>query len=366
MIEKEIKKTPLFETHKTMNAKIVDFSGWQMPVQYTTIIEEHLNTRNAGSLFDICHMGEIMVSGANAGSLLQYLLVGDVSSLAPGKIMYTFLCNEQGGTLDDLLIYMISDNEYMLVVNAGTTDTDLAWIMDHNRDDVKVQDISNKRGKLDLQGPVARKLLHKLCGNRIMELKRLRFIQTELFEKTVLISCSGYTGEDGFEIFCKLDEVIVLWDAILDAGSFVDVRPAGLGARNTLRLEAGYCLYGHELSGEITPVEASLGWAVSEVEDDYIGKKVLLKQKSVGTEKKLAAFEMVDRGIAREQCEIMCNGKRIGVVTSGSYSPTFRKPIGLCLIKSEFVKTGNNIDIIIREKLQRARIVKKPFYEYKG
>ena len=367
MIENEIKTTPLIETHKAMGAKLVDFSGWQMPVQYTTIIEEHLNTRNVGSIFDICHMGEIMVSGANARSLLQYLLVGDVNRLELGKIMYTFLCNEQGGTLDDLLLYMVSDNEYMLVVNAGTTGTDLAWIMEHNGDDVRVEDISKKTGKLDLQGPVSRKLLHESCGDSIMELDRLSFIHTELFGKKVFVSCSGYTGEDGFEIFCKLDDTLFLWDSILETGSSDGVRPAGLGARDTLRLEAGYCLYGHELSNDITPVEASLGWAVTHLKnDEYIGKEVLLKQKNNRPERKLAVFEMVDRGIAREQYCVMCDGEQIGVVTSGTYSPTFRKPIGLCLIKSEYAKAGNNIDIIIREKLQRAKIVKKPFYKYRG
>jgi aminomethyltransferase len=353
--------------HEKLGAKMVDFNGWYMPVQYTSVIDEHITTRTKAGLFDICHMGEFIVKGPDSISFLQKILTNNLDKLYPGKAMYSLMCYENGTIVDDLFVYQLKENKFMIVVNAGKIKEDFDWMKKHSSNfDVELSNISEQTGKLDLQGPLAEKILKKLTDITFPE--RFHFVESDIAGIKTLFSRTGYTAEDGFELYFPMEESEKMWNKLLEAGKDEGLKPIGLGARDTLRIEACYPLYGHEINENTTPIEANFGWAVK-LEKDFIGKPVLEKQKEQGTERILVAFEMIDRGIPREHYDVFTNNdnnEKIGYVTSGTFSPTFRKPLGSALIKTAFSQIGNKIKIKIRDKFYNAIIVKKPFYKYKG
>lgn len=359
-----LKKTPLAHVHEQLGAKMVAFNSWHMPVYYTNVMDEHAATREKAGLFDVCHMGEFIIKGPDSKQFLQKLLTNDINKLCLGKAIYSIMCYENGTIVDDLFVYQLKENEFMIVVNAGKIDEDFEWIKEHSdKFDVEISNISEKTAKLDLQGPLAEKILEKLTTAALP--KRFHFIEADIIGIKTLISRTGYTGEDGFELYFPIEEAEKIWNNILEAGKDYGLKPIGLGARDTLRIEACYPLYGHETSEKITPIESGLDWAVS-LEKDFIGKQALEKQKNQGTEKTLIAFEMIDRAIPRENYEVFSNNENIGHVTSGTFSPTFRKPLGMASIKTGHSQIGNKINIKIRGKFYNAVIVKRPFYKYNG
>jgi aminomethyltransferase len=360
-----LKKTPLAGVHEKLGARMVEFGGWYMPVQYTSVIDEHITTRTKIGLFDICHMGEFTIKGPDSKKFLQKILTNNLEKLSIGKAIYSLMCYDNGTTIDDLFVYQLKENEFMIVVNAGTIDKDSEWINKYSHNlNVEIKNISEETGKLDLQGPLSEKIMKKLVNADFPE--RFHFTELNIYGIKTLVSRTGYSGEDGFELYFPIKEAEKMWNTLLEKGKEYGLKPIGLGARDTLRIEACYPLYGHELNESITPVESGLGWAVKTEKKEFIGKKVLEKQKKEGTERKLEPFEMIGNGIPRAGYKIFAEGNEIGYVTSGTYSPTFKKPLGLALIKSEFSGIGNKISIKIRDNFHEAIIVKKPFYKYKG
>lgn len=360
-----MKKTPLHEKHIALNAKIIDFGGWAMPVQYTNVIDEHKATRNAAGLFDICHMGEIEVKGPQAIDLLQLVLTRNLDDQAIGQVKLSTLLNEKGGIIDDLTVYKMAKDSYMLVTNATTKDRDWQWIKSIQRDngfDCNLKDISNKTGKLDLQGPHAEEILQTLTPDNLKNLRFYHFFESHVSGIPSIISRSGYTGEDGFEIYAAADKIGSLWDAFMDAGAGLGLKPTGLGARDTLRLEAGMMLNGQDMSEEISPLEVPYSWLV-EWNKDFIGKKALKVIKEQGIKKKLAGLEMTGRGIARHGYKVFSGAKEIGVVTSGTFSPTLNKAIGMAFINIEFCAPDTGVSVAIRDTISAAKIVKTPFYK---
>ena len=361
-----MKKTALYQEHVKLGAKIVEFGGWLMPVFYTNVIDEHITTRTKAGLFDICHMGEIMIEGDDAFRLVQKLFTADISKLTKGGIVYCVMCNENGGTVDDLTVYCFGDNKYMLVVNAGTVDKDLEWVKKCSSGfDVAVTDKRKELAKLDLQGPNAEAILQKMTKANLNSLKRFGFIENEVNGVKAIISRTGYTAEDGFEIYFGVNKAVEIWNRLLTVGKESGIKPVGLGARDTLRLEACYSLYGHELDDSITPIEAGISFVVDN-KDNFVGKEALIKQKMEGAKRLIMAFEMTDKAVPRNGYEIFKGNRKVGYVTSGTMSPTFKKGIGLGMVEKDNSKTGNEIEIKIRDKLYKAVIVKRPFYEYKG
>ncbi|HOG18207.1 MAG TPA: glycine cleavage system aminomethyltransferase GcvT [Syntrophales bacterium] len=360
-----MQKTPLYENHLRLGAKIVDFSGWAMPVQYTNVIDEHQATRGQAGLFDICHMGEFEVRGPRAFDLLQHVMSRDLSKQAVGQIKLSVMTNERGGILDDVTVYRLQETSYMVVTNAGTREKDLAWIRKQREaggfSDVAIEDISDRTGKLDLQGPRSREILQPLVPADLASLPYFFAFRTAVAGVSAIVSRSGYTGEDGFEIYAAADRIFALWDSLLAAGGPFGMKPVGLGARDTLRLEAGMMLYGHELNETITPLEVVYGW-VTDLEKDFIGAPALRRQKESGVQRKLVGFEMTERGIARAGYKVLAGDRAIGEVTSGSFAPTLGKAIGMAFVPPSLAAPGTAIDILIRSNRVRANVVKLPFY----
>ncbi|MDP4170037.1 MAG: glycine cleavage system aminomethyltransferase GcvT [Bacillota bacterium] len=361
-----LKQTPLFEIYKEYGGKTIDFGGWDLPVQFSSIKDEHEAVRTKAGLFDVSHMGEIQVKGPDSLDYLQKMMTNDISKLANGGAQYTAMCYENGGTVDDLLVYKIEDNYYLLVVNASNIEKDYLWLADHVEGNVELDNLSEKMGQLALQGPLAQKVLQKLAGQT--ELGSIGFFkfqeEVELNGKKTLVSRTGYTGEDGFEIYCDAEDAVALWKEILEAGKEDGVLPCGLGARDTLRFEANLALYGQELSSEISPLEAGIGFAVKlNKEADFIGKEVLKQQKENGTPRKLVGIEMIDRGIPRHGYAVYIGDEMVGEVTTGTQSPTLKKNIGLALIKSVHAELGSEVEVEIRGKRLKAVVVPTPFYK---
>lgn len=364
-----LKKTPLNDLHEQLGARLIDFAGWNLPVQYTSIITEHLQTRNQASLFDVSHMGELDISGPQAYSFLQHLLTNDLGRLKPGECQYTILCNEKGGTIDDCLVYQFAPDHYWVVTNASNTDKDREWIKAHSQGyKVQIKDISLATAKIDIQGPLAASILNPLVEYSLAELKRFTFVETGFKGQhgrvAVVVSRTGYTGEDGFEIFMPWEQAPEVWQTLL--ASSTDLKPAGLGARDTLRIEACYPLYGHELDEQTTPVEAGLGWVVRTKAEDYPGKEHLFAQKQLGTGKQLYAFIMAERLVPRPDYPLYYKGEKAGRVTSGCFSPVLNKSLGLGYIDHPGLKTSEKITVSIRDNFYEATIADKPFYQYKG
>lgn len=358
----ELKKTPLYQTYLDQGAKVIDFSGWALPVQFSSIKEEHNAVRENVGLFDVSHMGEIIISGEDADKFVQYILTNDSSILSETKAQYTALCNEKGGVIDDLVIYKLQDKVYFLVVNAGNTDIDFEWIQSIKGFNVTIENKSTAYGQLALQGPNARKLLQDVLEIDISEMKMFEFKQNvNLFGKEIILSQSGYTGEDGFEIYCDANDAKEIWDQLIEQGAI----PCGLGARDTLRLEAALPLHGQDLSESITPYEAGIGFAVKPlIEADFIGKSVLKEQKANGAPRKSIGIEMIDKGIPRTDYDILdLDGNKIGYVTSGTQSPSTGKSLAMGLIEKDAFELGKEILIQVRKRQVKAKIVKKSSFK---
>ena len=402
--ESALKKTPLYDEHVKLHGQIVEFGGWLMPVQYTNVIDEHTTIRTKVGLFDTCHMGEFYVSGKDAFKLIQLIGTNDISKLEDGKSMYHILCYENGTTLDDSFVFKIKEDNYMICVNASTIQKDFDWLKFQaakNNFDVELINASDETGKIDIQGPFAEKVLQKLTTANLSELKRFYFVSTQLnvkefvkinyeddyksidvdednanFEIECYISRTGYTGEDGFELFYPSGASPLLWNALLNAGKEFGIKPCGLGARDTLRLEACYSLYDHEIAENITPVEGGLGWAVKENKQDFVGKQILADQKKNGPKRIIVALDMVDKSIPRNGYEIFddvsdnasdeSGRKKIGYVTSGTFCPTLKRSVALGLVESSYSKLDTHVRIKIRDNFYRAKVVKRPFYEFMG
>jgi len=362
----ELKRTPLFDVYKEWGGKTIDFGGWELPVQFSSIKEEHEAVRTRAGLFDVSHMGEVEVKGTNSLDFLQKMMTNDISKIKNGGAQYTAMCYENGGTVDDLLVYKIEDNHYLLVVNASNIEKDYKWLEDHVTGDVTLENLSEKTAQLALQGPLAEKVLQKLARNT--DLSGIGFFKFQqeviLNGKKSLVSRTGYTGEDGFEVYCDAEDAVDLWKDILAAGKEDGVIPVGLGARDTLRFEAVLALYGQELSAEISPLEAGIGFAVKlSKEVDFIGKEALIQQKEKGLPRKLVGIEMIDRGIPRHGYPVYSGDQLIGEVTTGTQSPTLKKNIGLALINSEFTGLESVVEVEIRGKRLKATVVPTPFYK---
>lgn len=360
-----LKRTPLYEEHLKLGARIVEFSGWEMPVQYTSIIQEHQAVRTQAGLFDVSHMGEFKVEGSDALAFLQYLVPNDVSRLAIHQALYSQLCLPTSNVIDDLLIYRLDEQQYMLVVNAGNIDKDLAWVKEQakNYPSVIVTDQSDTTALLALQGPAASAILQPLTEIDLSAIRYYRCEPGQVAGITCLISRTGYTGEDGFELYCAPVDVVALWNKLLAAGTSHGLLPAGLGARDTLRLEAGLCLYGHELDEQTNPLEAKLGWTVKLTKGDFIGRDVLVQVKEQGPERLLIGIEMVERGIPRGGYALYDNDQQIGSLTSGAPGPTVQKNIGMGYVDAAHAIVGIPIQVDIRGKRIAARIVTLPFYK---
>lgn len=364
----DLKKTPLNAAHRALGAKMVDFGGWDMPVQYPSgIITEHQTVRNQAGLFDVSHMGELRVKGPDALKFLDWLTPNAVATLVDGQIHYTGFLTEQGTFVDDLLIYRESGDDFLLVVNAGNIDKDFAWVKEKAAGfQVAVTNESDATGQVALQGPNAEAILQGLTDLKLADIAYYHFTRGQVAGKPCLVSRTGYTGEDGFEVYCRAEDSEAIWNAILAAGEDKGLIPAGLGCRNTLRLESKMALYGHEINDEIHALEAGLGWTVKLDKGDFLGRAALRKAKDAGLPRKLAGFRMLEkRDIARDGMPVVKNGAKVGFVTSGAPSPTLGQNIGLALVPSEDAKVGSRIFIEIRGKAAEAEVIPTPFYKRK-
>jgi glycine cleavage system T protein (aminomethyltransferase) len=359
-----LKRTPLYEQHVALGARLVEFGGWEMPVQYSGIMEEHRAVRTQAGLFDVSHMGEFKIEGPDALAFLQHLVPNDVSRLAMNQALYTQLCLPDGGTVDDLIIYHLADNHYMLVVNAANIDKDFAWVVQQAKGfDVQVTNQSDTTALLALQGPEAQAILQPLTEVDLSTIRYYHCAPGMVDGINCNISRTGYTGEDGFELYCASADASKLWDDLLAAGKERGLLPAGLGARDTLRLEAGYCLYGHELDEQTNPLEARLGWTVKLNKDEFIGRDALLKVKEQGPKRKLIGIEMIERGVCRGGYTLYEDEQHIGTLTSGAPSPTLNKNIGMGYIEASHAVDGKTVYVDIRGKRTAALIVALPFYK---
>ena len=359
-----MKNTALTQKHIALGAKMVPFAGYNMPVQYTGVIDEHLAVRNGVGVFDVSHMGEFILKGDNALDLIQRVTSNDVSVLVDGKVQYSCLPNDKGGIVDDLLVYRIDAKTYLLVVNASNIEKDWNWISMHNTKGVEMIDISPKTSLFAVQGPKAIDALQKLTNIDLKNMVYYSFAKgTFAGVDNVLISATGYTGAGGFEIYVENEHAEKIWNAVFDAGKELGIKPIGLAARDTLRLEMGFCLYGNDINDTTSPIEAGLGW-ITKFTKEFTNSGNLLEQKNKGVLKKLVGFEMIDRGIPRHDYEIIdANGNIIGAVTSGTQSPSLNKAIGMGYVKTEYAKSGSEVFIKIRDKAIKAQVVKIPFYK---
>lgn len=359
-----LKRTPLYDLHRELGAKLIDFGGWEMPVQYTGILEEHRAVRERVGIFDVSHMGEFNVLGAGAEAYLQSLTPNDIGKLSNGRIQYSAFLTEQGTFVDDLLVYRRNPKSFLLVVNAGNTPKDFAWASSHLPDGktVRLVDRSDETALLAVQGPKAGVLLERLAADRVTDLPYYGFKTTTVRGVPALVSRTGYTGEDGFEIYLGPDGAPDVMSGLLESGRDLGAVPCGLGARDTLRLEAKMCLYGNDIDDTVTAWEADLGWIVKMNKGDFVGREALARQKEEGVSRKLVGFEMVDRGIARHGYAAK-TASGAGVVTSGTHSPTLGRPIGLALLPAPAGAEGTLFEVDIRGRLAAARVVPTPFYK---
>ena len=360
-----MKTTPFTQKHIDLGAKMADFAGYNMPISYSGINDEHATVRKNAGVFDVSHMGEFILKGPGALALIQRLATNDASKLSAGKAQYSCLTNTAGGIVDDLIIYCIEENKvYMLVVNASNIEKDWNWISKHNTDGVEMHNVSDKTALLAIQGPNATKILQELTEMDILNLKYYTFVKgTFAGVENVLVSATGYTGAGGVEIYFedKGDDADKIWNAIFEAGKSQGIKPIGLAARDTLRLEMGFCLYGNDIDDTTTPLEGGLGW-ITKFTKDFTAKEILEKQKAEGIQRKLVGFEMIDKGIPRKGYTITnANGESIGHVTSGTQAPTLGKAIGMGYVKMQVASIGSTIFINVRDKQIKAQVVKMPF-----
>lgn len=357
-----LKSTALSNLHIELGAKMVPFAGFNMPVLYDNLIQEHLCVRNAVGVFDVSHMGEVWVEGPKAFDLVSYITTNDVASLFDGRVQYSCMPNATGGIVDDLLVYRFNSEKYLLVINAGNIDKDLAWIHEQNKNfGATITNASDEYSLLAIQGPKATEALQKLTSENLSEIPYYHFVEGEMAGLQLIISCTGYTGAGGFELYVKNADAKKLWDAVFEAGAEFDIKPIGLGARDTLRLEKGFCLYGNDINDETSPIEAGLGW-ITKFNHDFVNKAHHEAIKTNKPSKKLVGFELLDRGIPRQHYPICtADGTVIGEVTSGTQSPSLNKAIGMGYVASEHAAAGSEIYVEVRGKLLKAQVVKIPF-----
>lgn len=357
-----MKLTKFNQVHKKLGAKMVEFAGYEMPIQYSSIIAEHKSVRNSVGVFDVSHMGEVFVTGKDAEKFVQYITINDASKLFPGRVQYSAMCYPDGGIVDDLLVYKISNEEFLLVINASNIDKDFKWMNESNKFDVELSNQSDEYSLLAVQGPNSLKTLQKLTDQEI-NLEYYHFIQTKLAGIDLILSRTGYTGELGFELYFKGDEKTAedLWNKVFEAGKEFNIQPAGLAARDSLRLEMGFCLYGNDIDQTTNPLEAGLGWITKLNKPEFIGQQSLLKIKEAGVNRKLVAMTSEHKTFPRHGYNISLNGKNIGHITSGTVSPITEKPIALGYVQKEFTEIGTKLNFNIRDKEIPAEIVKLPF-----
>jgi aminomethyltransferase len=358
-----LRKTPLNATHRRLGAKMVDFGGWDMPVQYSGLMDEHRRVRTAVGLFDVSHMGEIEVRGPEALNLVNYVATNDASKLIVGQAQYSGLLYDHGGFVDDILVHKVADDHYFLCVNASNQDKDYEHIARHNKFDCTVENAGGRYAQIAVQGPRGLDTLQKLTEVELAPIAYYHFKDGEVSGTPARIARTGYTGEDGFEIYIGPEQAPRIWDELLTAGEEFGIKPAGLGARNTLRLEAKMALYGHEIGASITPWEADLAWVVKVSKGDFIGREALMKQKDAGVARKLIGFEMLGRGIGRDGYEVQLDGAAAGWVTSGGPAPTLNKNIGLCYLPLAQAEIGRTIHVMVRNQPVEAVTVSTPFYK---
>jgi aminomethyltransferase len=365
----DVKLTPLYDRHVALGARLIPFAGWMMPVQYKGIIHEHKLVREKAGLFDLGHMGQVEVDGADALAFLQFVATNDVSKLEPGQAQYALLTNENGGVVDDIIIYRPNEGEgYFICVNASNKDKDVAWMQKwaaaRSDLDVSVTDISDRTGMIAIQGPDAEQIMTPLVSTPIASQDYFSWIPNAIAGIPVRLARTGYTGEDGFEVYSNIDDIGAIWDAIYDAGQAFGLEAIGLGARDTLRLEARMPLYGNEMDDVITPLEAGLGWAVKLGKGDFIGRDKLAAQKAAGIPRKTVGFLIEGRSAApRSHYPLSVDGREVGFVTSGAFSPTLDQNLGLGLVEADVAGIGKPIDVIIRDRAVPAKQVKTPFYK---
>jgi aminomethyltransferase len=357
-----MKRTTLYNIHKNLGAKIVEFAGYEMPIQYSSIIAEHKAVRNSVGVFDVSHMGEVFVKGDKALDFVQHITVNDASKLFPGRVQYSAMCYEDGGIVDDLLVYKIADDEFLLVINASNIEKDFSWMQKNNKFGVKLTNQSDEYSLLAVQGPNSQKTLQKLTDTQI-NLEYYHFTKLTLAGIDMIFSRTGYTGELGYELYFKGDEKVAehLWNKIFEAGKEFDIKPVGLGARDSLRLEMGYCLYGNDIDQTTNPLEAGLGWITKLSKQNFIGKDALLKFKENGLTRKLVAITSDEKIFPRHGYDISVNNNKIGTVTSGTVSPMLDKPIAMGYVQTKYSDIGSDINILIRGKEVPSKVVKLPF-----
>ena len=362
-ITTNLKTTPLLDLHKELGAKLVPFAGWNMPIQFAGVLSEHTCVRERVGLFDVSHMGEIEVKGKDAKNFLQFLLSNNVEKMFDGSILYSLMCYETGGVVDDLLAYRFSENHYFLCVNASNSDKDYDWIARHASSfNVNIKNISSETSQLALQGPDAKNVLQSLCDISLDDLSYYNFRKGMVNNVESLISRTGYTGEDGFELYLSPEKVSEVFRSLMEQGRSYGVQPIGLGARDTLRIEMGYPLYGNEIDNNPTPLDAGLGWVIKFDKGEFLGRGSLLKQKEQGSlRRKLVGLKLLTRGVPRAHYQVFKNGESVGEVTSGTFSPTLNTGVGLCYVSSEYSDIGNHLDVKIRDQLVATEVIQLPF-----
>ena len=362
-ITTNLKATPLLGLHKELGAKLVPFVGWNMPIQFAGVLSEHTCVRERVGLFDVSHMGEIEVKGKDAKKFLQFLLSNNVEKMFDGSILYSLMCYETGGVVDDLLAYRFSENHYFLCVNASNSDKDYDWIARHASSfNVSIKNTSSETSQLALQGPDAKNVLQSLCDISLDDLSYYNFRRGMVNNVESLISRTGYTGEDGFELYLSPEKVSEVFRSLMEQGRSYGVQPIGLGARDTLRIEMGYPLYGNEIDNNPTPLDAGLGWVIKFDKGEFLGRGSLLKQKEQGSlRRKLVGLKLLTRGVPRAHYQVFKNGESVGEVTSGTFSPTLNTGVGLCYVSSEYSDIGNHLDVKIRDQLVATEVIQLPF-----
>ena len=362
MTEK-LKRTPLYHIHKQLGARLVEFGGWEMPVQYSSIIDEHLTVRSNVGIFDLSHMGEVEIRGPESLSLIQKLITNDAGKLVDGQVLYTPMCTETGGIVDDLLVYRFAADRYMLVVNASNIEKDLEWILAHSKVGVEIENRSNETALIALQGRSTIQCLQTVTDVDLTAIDYYRFMVGEVAGIPTTISRTGYTGETGFELYVEAERSADLWNAIYEALNAIGGKPIGLGARDTLRLEARLCLYGNDIGETTTPLEAGLRWTIAFDKERFIGREALVRQDEEGTKRRLMGFQMLCRSIARAHHAVYRKDQCIGEVTSGAPAPSLKCNIGLAYLPIEMSKINAKIEIEIRGRRHPAKVVRTPFYQ---
>ncbi|MBL0333602.1 MAG: glycine cleavage system aminomethyltransferase GcvT [Chlorobiota bacterium] len=359
----KLKRTSLFDIHEKLGAKIVPFAGFEMPVSYKGIISEHLAVRNNAGLFDVSHMGEVSVTGESALEFIQKITINDASVLINGQAQYSAMCLKNGGIIDDLLVYKRDENNYLLVINASNIDKDFNWMLENKIDGVELTNVSDEYSLLALQGPKSLEILQQLTETNLSKIEYYYFVEGYINGVKAIISRTGYTGELGFELYISSNKFDCesVWNSIMEKGSVYGIEPTGLGARDTLRLEMGYCLYGNDVDETTNPIEAGLGWITKINKNDFNGKSVIVETKMEGPKRKLVAIELLERAIPRHGYEVSKDGKIIGVITSGTMSPSLNKGIAMGYVETQYSKAGTELNVLIRGNESMGIVVKTPF-----